>query len=123
MIPVKRRDETQYNTFSALKVKKVYEFFNTLGVETVSESTIGRLTRFLDFTPRQPIPLGEIQKIYLLVVLSKLYGFTYDHTVDKFFVKVTKEMIDGYWSDSAYNGNLDKATFNDKLLEFYHLNH
>lgn len=119
MLQVRKRVDFQYDTFSALSCRKVCRFLNTLEIGQISDSTVNRLARFLDFPKRQPIPLGQVQMIYLLIILAKLRGNTYEFIVDNFLTKANQTHLDDYWLDISHHGNLTKSKFDQLLVDFY----
>lgn len=112
--------EKGYNQNSALSRNQMTIFFNSLGVGHVSLTTVTRLVKLLKFMPKEPMPLDDIQQVFLLMAMKELYeDFSYEMLVRQFFTGVNKSHLNGYWHKIYDDGVVSRDNFSDKMITFY----
>lgn len=109
---------------STLSRTKIAEFFTILNGSKVTPNTVKKLCDVLEFPKDRPIPLNEVQRIYLLGCLKELInGGRCTYREAMLTAKISRtdkaENLMQSWNFIEEMGGLSYNGFKESMLDFY----
>lgn len=110
--------------FSSLSRNQVAEFFTLISRKKVYAATICKLCVYLDFDPSLPIPIAQVQRLFLVACLKELINggsSSYKQIIIGCRLGLTdpNEKLLEAWQLIQEFGGISKSDFDKRLTEFY----
>jgi hypothetical protein len=122
LLPIgKTASHTKYSSLSRNEIAK---FLSTLGSKRVYPSTVTKLCKILKFQEEIPVPLSDVQLIYLVACAKELINggsASYNEAMITFKLRPTDSNADllEAWNAVHAMGGMTKREFDEAIVTYY----